>query len=81
MEVVYDLDRVAAATAANRDMRLVRSATPGTDPRFVAMILDLVEEAEGRRAPSVLGDMGPAAFSCAAGCCPSARPDGEGPGR
>jgi ferrochelatase len=78
MEVVYDLDRVAAATAADRGMRLVRSPTPGTDPRFVAMILDLVEEAEGQRAPSFLGDMGPAAFPCAAGCCPSPRPPDPG---
>jgi ferrochelatase len=74
MEVVYDLDLVAAATAAGRGIRLVRSATPGTDPRFVAMILDLLEEAEGRRAASFLGDMGPATFPCAAGCCPSPRP-------
>jgi ferrochelatase len=70
MEVVYDLDRVAAATAAGRGIRLVRSPTPGTDPRFVGMVLDLVEEAEGRRAPSFLGDMGPATFPCPTGCCP-----------
>jgi ferrochelatase len=78
MEVVYDLDRVAAATAAGRGIRLVRSATPGTDPRLVAMILDLVEEAEGRRAPSSVGDMGPAAFPCAAGCCPPRSPGRPG---
>jgi ferrochelatase len=81
MEVVYDLDRVAAATAAGRGIRLVRSATPGTDPRFVAMIVDLVEEGEGRRAPSVLGDLAPAAFPCAAACCPPPRPGRPGSGR
>jgi ferrochelatase len=80
MEVVYDLDRVAAATAARRGISLLRSATPGTDPRFVDMILDLIAEAEGRRAPSFLGDMGPAAFPCAAGCCPPAAAPRPEPG-
>ena len=78
MEVVYDLDRMATATAAARGMRLLRTPTPGTDPGFVAMILDLVEEAEGRRPPAALGALGPARFPCAAGCCP---PPGGPPGR
>ncbi len=70
MEVVYDLDRTATASAAERGIRLVRSATPGTDPRFVAMICDLVEEADGRRPPAVLGHLGPVACPCATGCRP-----------
>jgi ferrochelatase len=81
MEVVYDLDRVAAATAAGCGIRLVRSATPGTDPRFVAMIPDLLEEAEGRRAPSFLGDTRPATFPCPAGCCPPPHPGRPDPNR
>ena len=63
LEVVYDLDRQAAATARARGIRLLRTATPGTDPRFVAMILDLMEEAGGRRPPSWLGDLGTGALS------------------
>ncbi len=74
LEVVYDLDRQAAATARARGIRLLRTATPGTDPRFVAMILDLMEEAGGRRPPSWLGDLGPARFPCAGGCCPPPTP-------
>lgn len=70
MEVVYDLDRRAAADALERGIRLVRTATPGTDPRFVSMICDLVEEADGRRPPAVLGDLGPVACPCASGCRP-----------
>jgi protoporphyrin/coproporphyrin ferrochelatase len=70
MEVVYDLDRAATAAAAERGIRLVRSATPGTDPRFVAMICDLVEEADGLRPPAVLGDLGPVLCPCATGCRP-----------
>jgi len=64
MEVVYDLDRKAAATAAAAGIRLVRSATAGEDPRFVDMILDLVHGLEGDTVRP----------SCRPGCCPSARP-------
>ena len=81
LEVVYDLDRQAAATARARGIRLLRTATPGTDPRFVAMILDLMEEAEGRRSPSWLGDLGPALFPCATACCPPPAPVRAGRGR
>jgi ferrochelatase len=73
MEVVYDLDRTAAAGAFERGIRLVRSPTPGTDPRFVAMIRDLVEEAAGRQPPAVLGDLGPVTCPCAEGCRPGGR--------
>lgn len=56
MEVIYDLDHQAAATAAARGLRFVRTPTPGTDPRFVAMICDLVDR---------LHELPP----CAPGCC------------
>jgi ferrochelatase len=71
MEVVYDLDRVAAATAADRGVRLFRTPTPGTDPRFVAMILDLMDEGDGQKGPTVLGPPGPRSCPCATGCWPS----------
>jgi ferrochelatase len=70
LEVVYDLDRTATQTAASRGIRLLRTPTPGADRRFVGMILDLVEEAEGQRPPAFLGQLGPAPFPCAADCCP-----------
>ena len=70
MEVIYDLDRVAAATAAARGIRLLRTATPGTHPHFVAMIEELVEEAGGGQVAAAVGDMGPAPFPCPPGCCP-----------
>jgi protoporphyrin/coproporphyrin ferrochelatase len=74
MEVVYDLDRAAGATAAGRGIRLVRTRTPGSDPRFVSMICDLVEEVDGRRPPVALGDIGPMGCPCSRGC-PSGRPE------
>ncbi len=44
MEVVWDLDVEGAATAHAVGLRYVRAATPGTDPRFVSMVWDLVRE-------------------------------------
>jgi ferrochelatase len=44
MEVKYDLDVEAEALAAKLGMRLVRVATPGTHPRFVAMVRELFVE-------------------------------------
>lgn len=69
LEVVWDLDNEAAATAARLGLRFVRAATPGTDERFVAMVRELVLE---RLDPAVtrarLGEL-PVWDTCPAGCC------------
>jgi ferrochelatase len=71
MEVVYDLDRQAAATASERGLELVRSATPGCHPDFVRMICQLVDEADQSDSIALtLGDLGPAPCPCRPGCCP-----------
>ncbi len=44
LEVVYDLDIEAAQAAQRLGLPLARAATPGTDPRFVSMITELVRE-------------------------------------
>ncbi len=44
MEVRHDLDTEAVETAARLGLPLARAATPGTDPRFVSMITELVQE-------------------------------------
>ena len=45
MEVVYDLDTAGARRPPTRlGLPIARAATPGTDPRFVAMVVDLVRE-------------------------------------
>ncbi len=53
MEVVYDLDTEAAATAARLGITLRRAPTVGTDPEFVAGLVDLALEraAEARASP------------------------------
>ncbi len=69
MEVIQDLDTVAAARAKALGLPFARVATPGTDPEFVAMIRELVEE---RLDPSLprrsLGDLGVRPDVCS-GCC------------
>jgi protoporphyrin/coproporphyrin ferrochelatase len=69
LEVVFDLDVEAAEAAARLGLPLARAATPGTDPRFVAMITELVAERRDGRQPRVLGDAGPALGTCGGGCC------------
>jgi ferrochelatase len=78
MEVRWDLDNEAAAAAAARGIAFVRAATPGTDPRFVTMVRELVlERAEPDRAPRALGLMGPSHDTCPLGCCPAPRRPGS----
>jgi ferrochelatase len=82
MEVVYDLDTEAMATAARLGLSAQRSATAGTDARFVAMVRDLlVERAAVERGESVVrasvGALGPLWDRCPAGCCRNLR--GERP--
>ncbi len=72
MEVLYDLDTQAAARAAARSMRFVRVGTVGTDPRFVAMIRELVEERLDPACPRrSLGALDVRPDQCAASCCPA----------
>jgi ferrochelatase len=80
MEVVYDLDTEALATAERLGLDAVRVATSGTDARFVAMVRDLlveraaVERGEAAGRAAVGG--WPACWDrCAADCCPNARAD------
>ncbi|NUT37041.1 MAG: ferrochelatase [Hamadaea sp.] len=78
LEVVWDLDTEAAATAAELRLAYARAATPGTDPRFVRMITELVraELPDHRTAPSdarptqSLGTLS-TVRTCGAGCCPA----------
>lgn len=60
VEVIWDLDHEAAATAARLGLRWARAATPGTDPRFVTMVTDLVEEYVSGALPDV---------GCPVWCC------------
>ena len=71
MEVRHDLDVEAAETADSLGLAFARAATPGSDPRFVSMITDLVRERlalPDDTAPA-LGSMGTPSHDCPADCC------------
>ena len=72
MEVLFDLDTQSAAAAKEAGVKMVRTPTVGTHPRFVSMLVDLVEEAAGLRAdrPS-LSENGPRPDNCNSQCCPA----------
>jgi protoporphyrin/coproporphyrin ferrochelatase len=69
MEVRFDLDVEAAATADRLGLVYARAATPGTDSRFVSMITDLVVERLDGAAPLSLGAFGAGPDTCPPGCC------------
>jgi ferrochelatase len=69
MEVVFDLDVEAARHAERLGLPLARAATPSTDPRFVAMITELVSERQDGLPPRALGELGPTLGVCGSGCC------------
>lgn len=62
MEVIVDLDTQAAAHARSLGLNMVRAATVGTHPRFIAMIRELIQE---RLDGHLLAD------GCLQNCCPN----------
>jgi ferrochelatase len=72
MEVLYDLDDEAASRARQAGIHMVRAATVGTHPRFVAMLRKLIQE---RLSPGAdresIGSFGPSHDVCPADCCPA----------
>ncbi|MGN6129293.1 MAG: ferrochelatase [Nocardioidaceae bacterium] len=78
MEVVYDLDTEARATAEKVGLEFARAATAGLDPRFVSMVRDLLlERAAVERGEQVarasVGALPPSWDYCPAGCCANLR--------
>ena len=78
MEVAYDLDTEARATAEKAGVEFARAATAGLDPRFVSMVRDLlVERASVERGIDVrraaVGSLPPSWDVCPPGCCANLR--------
>ncbi|MBM2615454.1 ferrochelatase [Actinoplanes sp. LDG1-06] len=69
LEVIWDLDNEAADTAKRLGLGYARAATPGTDPRFVSMIKDLVRERTDSVPQQRLGTL-PVWDDCPVNCCP-----------
>ncbi|MGJ9412515.1 ferrochelatase [Aeromicrobium sp. CF4.19] len=78
MEVIYDLDTEAKATAERLGLRFVRADTPDDHPAFVAMVRELVLEraavlADDSAPRAVVGSCAPNPEVCAVDCCANPR--------
>jgi ferrochelatase len=72
LEVQWDLDVEAAAVAADLGLGFARTPAPGTDPRFAAMVRELIQERCDPGCPKLaLSALGPSHDVCPAGCCPA----------
>jgi protoporphyrin/coproporphyrin ferrochelatase len=71
VEVVWDLDTEARATAGYVGLHYARAATAGTHPAFVTAIAQLVEERLDGAEPLALGSLGLCGVDCPLGCCPA----------
>jgi ferrochelatase len=70
MEVLYDLDTEARSYCAGVGMTLLRAATAGTHPAFVAMLRELVQERLDPALPRrALGLRGAGHDVCPVDCC------------
>ncbi|AGL15759.1 ferrochelatase [Actinoplanes sp. N902-109] len=72
LEVIWDLDNEAKETAAELGLGYARAGTPGTDPRFVTMIRELVQERTEGVNREKLGTL-PVWDVCPVDCCPPPR--------
>jgi ferrochelatase len=78
MEVVFDLDTEAAATAADCDIAFARAATAGDHPAFVSGLVDLMAEraaaARGERPDRpVIESSTVGWYECSTDCCVNLR--------
>jgi len=71
MEVLYDLDTEARAISEDRRLRMVRAATVGVHPKFLAMIRELICERTGECEARAIGEYGPHPDVCRLDCCPA----------
>jgi ferrochelatase len=82
MEVIFDLDTEAAATAEECGITFARAATAGDHPLFVSGLVDLMMEravaARGQEPDCpILGSAPVGWFECRADCCPNLREPGR----
>ncbi|HEV2779356.1 MAG TPA: ferrochelatase [Actinophytocola sp.] len=86
LEVVWDLDTEAAHRAEELGMGFARAATPGSDPRFAELVVELVREHVDGTPPRKLSAFPAAGCTvngapCSPDCCaPPSRPRPAGTG-
>ncbi|MBX9670985.1 MAG: ferrochelatase, partial [Candidatus Obscuribacterales bacterium] len=69
LEVIYDIDTQAKEKADELKINLIRAATSGVHPSFVAMIRDLILEKTADDEPKASGTFGLVPEQCQANCC------------
>ncbi len=70
LEVLFDLDVEAQERAGELGMTMIRVPAVGTDPVFVAMIRELIEERlQENPVRRSLGALGPSHDVCPLNCC------------
>ena len=70
MEVIFDLDEEAQTICRELGMTMIRAATVGSHPDFVACIRELIEERLGlRQERRAIGQFGPNHDVCPTDCC------------
>ena len=75
LEVLYDLDMEAQERAQELGMSMIRVPSIGTDPAFVAMIRELIEERMAENPERrFLGALGPSHDVCPINCCQLGEP-------
>jgi len=79
MEVMFDLDVEARDMCSELGIRMVRAASVGTHPEFVAMIRDLVLERAFETERVTTGKLPASHDVCPRNCCLSGRPGAESP--
>ena len=73
LEVLWDLDTEARATAEGLGMHFARAATANGHPAFVRAIRELVLEQLREDEPKSLGTLGLCGWDCPDICCPAPR--------
>lgn len=76
MEVMFDLDHEAKDECEEIGLNMVRAGTVGTHPKFIGMVVELIQERMGLiDTKQAIGHFGPNHDVCPKDCClPPARP-------
>ena len=81
MEVLYDLDIEARQLCDSLQLPVARARTVGVDPKFIAMIRELILERTAAGDRRALGSLGPRQDVCAEDCCPAPQRPARAPAR
>jgi ferrochelatase len=71
MEVLYDLDTESRELCETLGIAMARAATPGSHPKFIAMLRELIAERMGLVPARAIGQFGPNHDVCPGDCCPA----------